>query len=749
MQDASHDDGIWFKGIKDQMERLIVQRKILAGESLDQSAAELFLYHVKEMCAAFARADTAEAAARKLAIKTIWRAAGRAGEPGALAYGGLKWNMLFECAVIESPQSKPSKLKFVTFPAGVCRHSDFLLDFGDNLVFQAREMQHANMVYAADETAWLLPSLQGGNPGTKLADYIKGLQPVEKGGLGRYGHVAVTNLPENPTAAGIRPGAADTLAMSVPAELAVHNTGHDLTCLSALWNYLNGRIALCMPGAIVLAGWQALPYGQLGKGPVHPKLTAITGVSMEIFEKMIDALFSLSDQSLAALRVGGALRMMLHATLATMLMYYDERFEAGEMHKVATAMRSAYATIAPVGVSNAAKHSKLIEWGAAIRRQFTVDNLHLRDRLSADGHEQTIAAIKNLGSSVGDVRTQATDTAQRVLVLQQQMSRVIAQQDTIIGLLRAGAGAAAAAAPSGAGASAGATAAAAAAAAGEVDVMDVQLSAADLAGSIDAVGASAAVTAASADALAASIAAVSSSVSATPGSHPLNQEPEPIVSNIDEQNYIVRDKLSGQFYLDCMALGNRLPISVSEDAHRKYDCQAVLTIYNNMATEAEKAVLIAHNRDLQTSVGIVRNLTKLLIRYVQQLFRTKGVDYKNFGKQSVLINTLVDKARAVKAPTDRSTLQSWRRRNEAGQHEEAGSGAEPGPSGAAQSSAAQSSAAQPQSDSPMRDAHSARVASKPRQASYLERDSDWDSDGEIPGSGKRGDPIGLDDTDSD
>ena len=121
------------------MERLIVQTKIVQGESLDQSANEIFLVHVKALSRALAKADTAEAASRKLAIKTIWRAAGRASEPAALSYKTLVWHQFFNTPVIESPQSKPSKLKFVTFLAGSDAHSDWLLDFGDNLVFQGHQ----------------------------------------------------------------------------------------------------------------------------------------------------------------------------------------------------------------------------------------------------------------------------------------------------------------------------------------------------------------------------------------------------------------------------------------------------------------------------------------------------------------------------------------------------------------------------------------------------------------------------------
>lgn len=69
----------------------------------------------------------------------------------------------------------------------------------------------------------------------------------------------------------------------MPAEIGVHTTGHDLTDLSALWEYVGARLALCMPGAITLSGFPSLPWGQLGKGPVPPSLRPLIegGVSEE------------------------------------------------------------------------------------------------------------------------------------------------------------------------------------------------------------------------------------------------------------------------------------------------------------------------------------------------------------------------------------------------------------------------------------------------------------------------------------
>ena len=80
------------------------------------------------MCAALARANTPEAATRKLAIKTLWRCAGRASEPGQLNYEGMEWNALGDCLVVQAPQEKVSKVKYVPFLAGSNRHTCWMVD---------------------------------------------------------------------------------------------------------------------------------------------------------------------------------------------------------------------------------------------------------------------------------------------------------------------------------------------------------------------------------------------------------------------------------------------------------------------------------------------------------------------------------------------------------------------------------------------------------------------------------------------
>ena len=176
-----------------------------------------------------------------------------------------------------------------------------MVDFGDLVCFQSRDVNGTpEMAFAEGEAAWLCPSLHGDNSGTKISNFIKALIKGPDGAV-KYRDVAVSSLPADPSAAGIRHGAADLLACSVPAELAVFNTGHDLTGLSALWEYLRARLALCMPGAIALAGFPPLPYGHLGMGPASPTLSALDVLenspkSVEL-ENMIDSLFNLTARS--------------------------------------------------------------------------------------------------------------------------------------------------------------------------------------------------------------------------------------------------------------------------------------------------------------------------------------------------------------------------------------------------------------------------------------------------------------------
>lgn len=77
-----------------------------------------------------------------------------------------------------------------------------------------------------------------------------------------------------------------------------------------------------------------------------------------------------------------------------MIMYYNERFEAAEMHTVLTSMREAFVH-AELGKMEVA-HSTICEWAKAIRAQFDVDNLHLTARQAHGMSEQVVATMQHL-----------------------------------------------------------------------------------------------------------------------------------------------------------------------------------------------------------------------------------------------------------------------------------------------------------------------------------------------------------------
>ena len=89
---------------------------------------------------------------------------------------------------------------------------------------------------------------------------IKQLLPRSKGGAARFEKFAVDEIPQNASAGGARPGVCNTLASCMPAELAVHTTGHDMRSQSSLWEYVDVSHAIAQVGATVLAQTLSMGY---------------------------------------------------------------------------------------------------------------------------------------------------------------------------------------------------------------------------------------------------------------------------------------------------------------------------------------------------------------------------------------------------------------------------------------------------------------------------------------------------------
>lgn len=188
---SSTEQAIWLRGLKRNLKREAFQILQEQGKERDQSDPPIYLCHVKSISSALSKVGSAEASIRKIIINTLYRSVGRSSEVAWLTWDGFEWDPYFQCAFVEVPQQKTSKFKFIPIAAGIDRHCDWFLDLGDFLV-----LQHNRSIYNPCGAAWIFPDLQTtSQPGKTIGNYIKGMLPKDRGGMERYRHVAVAELP--------------------------------------------------------------------------------------------------------------------------------------------------------------------------------------------------------------------------------------------------------------------------------------------------------------------------------------------------------------------------------------------------------------------------------------------------------------------------------------------------------------------------------------------------------------------------
>ena len=364
----------------------------------------------------------AQAAERSCAIETLERVAGRSCETGYLHLDALKMDDYFECVSFDVIQTKTSKLKKVPIVAGSNKRNCFYLKFGDYLALRGKQL----FEHKPGQPMWLFPELQRvKNAGTKIGDYMTAVLPKAQGGIDRYAAVAATGLPDGISAGGIRPGCCNALNANMPTEHSVAMTGHELKGFTSFHEYTDSSLAMCMPGAILLAGWPALPWGQLGRGPSAPSLLVLVphGISMELLNKTLNALFSISSCSAPALHVGGALRSMVVMSFAAMLMYHAERLDHHEMRT--SCMKLEAMVKRHMGLpANADAREEICKWGAIVGNKFKSDNARLMGACADNGINQMAAALRCMGNMIGELKD-----------MQLQLSRDVASMRTQLALL--------------------------------------------------------------------------------------------------------------------------------------------------------------------------------------------------------------------------------------------------------------------------------------------------------------------------
>ncbi|XRB16590.1 hypothetical protein RI054_13g64340 [Pseudoscourfieldia marina] len=284
-------EGAWYRGLKAEVRKLCFKRALENGESLDNSATPVGFQQVKRMAVALAHRSTPRAMETKFALRQTWASGGRAAESAYLLYTGLKWDYDQQCTVGLWPQLKTFKVKLAVFVAGIDASTCYYTDWGDVMALSQPP------IFEDGEACFLNTKLSlAAHPARVLGASMKDLRKD------------CPELPEDVSAGGLRPGVVNYALMHVDPMFLCHTTGHDGKGFSNLFEYMDASVAMAIPGAVVLAGWPALPRA-LGKAPVPADLFClVTQGNRERMELFVDALFNMHSAAPPMLLQNGDLR---------------------------------------------------------------------------------------------------------------------------------------------------------------------------------------------------------------------------------------------------------------------------------------------------------------------------------------------------------------------------------------------------------------------------------------------------------
>lgn len=370
----------WLRTLQHNITRTKFQEALEKGENQDHSAVPAAPDDIMLMSQGYARSGTAQAAEARAVVVGLYQAGGRPQEMPCFTLSRIRWCKIHMGAVVSIPMSKVTKVKCTVLTAGANRHLDFILCLVDMWALQAPP------VYEADEVDWVFQNLQTSNtPSVSITNYLRNLEP---GVNQKWSEFVQPNLTPGMSAYSLRHGVAERLMKYMPADHVIPKTGHDMTHVSALYEYVPSKVTDSIPAQIVLAGYPPLvqPWGYGGEGPQPASLDSLATYSVDMtkVETFIDLLINIDSASHPDLQQDGRLRPIVRAGVAAQIMYYEERTEANEMHNLLVKMHESFSK-AGLGPLNVA-HDALVEYGSAIRVDFNKANLHLTaPTLTSDG----------------------------------------------------------------------------------------------------------------------------------------------------------------------------------------------------------------------------------------------------------------------------------------------------------------------------------------------------------------------------
>ena len=190
---------------------------------------------------------------------------------------------------------------------------------------------------------FFFPSLRDMQPQSvapKISQFLEILRPESTNK--QYGKV--NSLPPDVSSGSLRHSSINTMAaLGVPLESMVSMTGHFLTNMSAIYEYLNVTVTSTTIGMLALTGWDVPSHVTFVKAPATPTLEALREsqvISEDHLNALIDRVYMLHYDFTSFCSIGGSHREMIECMFATTLMHFKETHNKYPQHEISIRLRN-------------------------------------------------------------------------------------------------------------------------------------------------------------------------------------------------------------------------------------------------------------------------------------------------------------------------------------------------------------------------------------------------------------------------
>ena len=234
----------WLNRLLRNVRRAKMQQAVEDGTELKSQATPIGHELLALVSGTLARHGTMESIKRKLMLNFVFSACGRAGEVATLCWNLLTYDYQFKAPVFVWAQLKTSKQKHVLLLPSEHRHLCMYKHLGDAFVvgvFQSVKSKLGTTNF--DTNDFLFPEYTSGSRSSSVSSaitrWLKQLTVASSNDNKMYDQHRIAELPPDVSASGLRMGAINALAPFMPDHQIVVASGHDLTGVSAVHEYIN------------------------------------------------------------------------------------------------------------------------------------------------------------------------------------------------------------------------------------------------------------------------------------------------------------------------------------------------------------------------------------------------------------------------------------------------------------------------------------------------------------------------------